>query len=227
MFAKKKLEMFEDQYGLHFSFRWLNAGTYAIFFFALIWNAFIAFWIFGAMSSGAPAFVLLFTTLHVLAGISMIYKVISDFFNRTNIDLIGDQLTIKHGPIPWFKGNKEVNVNDIEQFYVKEIQKQHDGKTTYNYGVWGIMRDGTRLDLTKGVMMESDYALVVEEKLEQYLDIKDRPVKGAYGNTKTKQSNYLDEIEEDLEKPLDLDELKDRPKPEREYRDNWSDEDFV
>ena len=224
MFAKRKLEMFEDQYGLHFSFSWMSTATYFLAFFALFWDAFLIFWYASAFATGAPMISFLFPILHLLAGIAITYTVVTNFFNKTKIDLIGDQLTIKHGPIPWFKGDKEVNINDIEQFYVKEIKKQTQNGSIYNYGVWGIMRDGSRLDLTKGVNMKSDYALVVEQKLEKYLGIVDRPVKGAFGNH---QQISFGHEEDESESKLDLDELKNRPQPEKKYRDNWNEEDFV
>ncbi len=223
MFSKKKLEMFEDQYGLHFSFSWMTTATYFLAFFAVFWNSFLLFWYGSAFATGAPMLFFLFPLLHVLAGIAITYFAITNFFNKTKIDLIGDQLTIKHGPIPWFKGDQEVNINDIQQFYVKEISKKNDDTVSFNYGVWAMMRNGTRLDLTKGVNMESDYALIVEQKLENYLGIQDQPVKGAYGNVKYHPINHVDEIDA----PLDLDDFKNRAEPEIEKRKNWDDEQFV
>ena len=168
----------------------------------------------------------------MIAGIGITYTVLTSFFNKTTIDLIDDELMIKHGPIPWFRGNQDVNINEIEQFYVREIRKNGQNSGSINYGVWAIMMDGSRLDLTKGVTMEADYALVVEEKLETYLEIEDRPVKGAFGNVgNRKEARKIKKMRKQQkrssEKPLDLDELKNRPKPEKEKRENWTDEDFV
>ena len=216
--------MFEDQYGLHFSFSWMTTATYFLAFFAVFWNAFLLFWYGAAFATGAPLLFFLFPILHLLAGIAITYSVVTNFFNKTKIDLIGDQLTIKHGPIPWFKGDQEVNVNDIEQFYVKELKKNNKNGTSFNYGVWGIMRNGNRIDLTKGVTMDSDYALMVEQKLENYLGIQDKQVKGAFGNVKN--SEALNEFD-NTEPTLDLDDFKNRPEPEIEKRPNWKDEDFV
>ena len=235
---QKKLEMFEDQYGLHFSFGWMNAFSYFLALFTLLWDGFLFFWYLDAFTSGAPMESFLIPVVHLIAGVFLTYTVLTSFFNKTSIDLIDDELIIKHGPIPWFRGDQKVNINDIQQFYVKEIRKDGQNSSSYNYGVWGIMNDGARLDLTKGVTMTSDYALVVEEKLEAYLEIEDHPVKGAYGNTgdprirkaarKAKKStNRRKKRKEKTEKPLDLDELKNRPKPEIEERKNWDDEDFV
>ena len=145
----------------------------------------------------------------------------TNLINKTKIDLIGDQLSIKHGPIPWFKGDKTVSINDIQQFYVKELKDKN--RKTYNYGVWAVLNDGSRLDLTKGVNMTSDYALVVEQKLEKYLDIKDQRVKGAYGNVKPR-INIKEIVIEDT---LDLEDLKNKPDPEIDYRENWNNEDLV
>ena len=224
--TNKNMEMFEDQYGLHFSFSWMNRAAYFMAFFALFWNSFLVFWYLSAFAGGAPLETFLFPILHVIAGIGITYTVLTSFFNKTTIDLIDDELMIKHGPIPWFRGNQDVNINEIEQFYVREIRSQNNNSTTYNYGVWAIMMDGSRLDLTNGVTMTADYALVVEEKLETYLDIEDVPVKGAFGNVGNRKA-IRKRKKKGREKPLDLDELKNRPTPEKQKRENWTDEDFV
>ena len=57
--------------------------------------------------------------------------------------------------------------------------------------------------------MDSDHALEVEQKLEEYLDIRDQPVKGAFGNVRNNE-----------EKSLDLKDLNNNPNPEKVYRDN-------
>ena len=65
---------------------------------------------------------------------------------------------------------------------------------------------------------------LVEQKLENYLGIEDRQVKGAYGNTNKKES--MNEFE-DTESKLDLIDLKYRPAPEIEKRDNWIEDEFI
>ena len=231
MDSQKKLEMFEDQYGLHFSFRWKSANAYVMLFAGFATAAPTILFMLNKFASNAPPIVFLVCIFQFLIGCLIFYSALTNLFNETKIDLINDQLTIKHGPIPYFRGDQTVNVNNIKQFYVKELKKSSKNGTTFNYGVWGILKDGSRLDLTKGVNMDSDYALEVEEKLEKYLGIQDEPVKGAYGNVEKRKVEKATKKktgkQNKAEEPLDLDELKNRPKPEIEKRNNWKDEDFV
>jgi len=124
-----KLDVIEDKYGLSIQFSWFKPATYFIIFFCIAWNSFLFFWYTNLI--GAPWIAYLFPIGHVAVGISLIYYTLCLLFNKTYIDVDDKHLWIHHAPIPWWRGNADISVDEIDQIFVKE--KRHEGKDSVSY----------------------------------------------------------------------------------------------
>jgi hypothetical protein len=156
--------------------RWFTWAAIFMVIFCVVWDGFLVAWYVVGMAAGAPLIMLLFPILHVAAGVFITYLTISLFVNRTVIRVAGGELTIRHGPLPWF-GNHTLFGGDLEQLYCEE--KMHRGKnsTSTTYSVGAILRGGEKKELLSG-LETPDQALYIEQQLERKLGIEDRPVSG-------------------------------------------------
>jgi hypothetical protein len=85
----------------------------------------------GASSGQGPAWLMaVFPVCHVAAGVGLTYYTFCGYLNRTTIDLSYDQLTIRHGPLPWL-GNHTLNPLDIASIDLSEGMRS-DSETSYN-----------------------------------------------------------------------------------------------
>lgn len=161
---------------LNITRRWFSWKYVAMAVFALFWNGFMIVW--HAISlSGGVWFMSLFGLIHTGVGLWLIYYVLGGFLNSTRISIGLGGLQIRHGPIP-FPGNKSVDVANIEQLYCKD--RLHRGKNSqyYTYEVHLITKSGEHDKLLTGLDKE-EHALYVEQEIERFLGIKNRPVQGA------------------------------------------------
>lgn len=71
--------------------------------FAVVWDSFLFFWYFSALSKGGtPWLMIVFPLGHVAVGIGVTYFVISSIVNRTDIEISGQRVTVRTHPLPWF-----------------------------------------------------------------------------------------------------------------------------
>ncbi len=179
--SKDRLEI--EEYSDYFSvkFSWFTPMTYFILFFTIIWNAFLFFWYSMAIGMGAPLMMVIFPLIHVAVGFFLLHKTLTGFFNKTNLVIDSDLLTVRHGPIPVWKKDFDIPVGSIEQLYVKQNVHKNDNSTSFTYELMAKMYSGiTRPVLNVGVL-EVEEVRSIEAYIEKYLGIIDHPVKGEYG----------------------------------------------
>ncbi len=108
-----------------------------------------------------------FSFLFLCLGLFSIYAVFAYWFNKTHIYVSQNTIQIKIAPLPWL-GNKRLDAKQIKQLFVKTIRK---GKAI-NYHIMGITKDGVKFNLLKNFRNQR-HALLIEKKIEEYLDIVD------------------------------------------------------
>lgn len=160
---------------LEISRRWYSHGLWFLAFFCVFWNGFMVVWHWLALSQGAW-FMSVFGLLHTAVGIGILYVTLAGFLNTTVIRVRYGELSIQSGPIP-FPGNTTLRADEIEQLYAKERRAHSNNGDSYRYEVHAVKRDGHQQLLLKG-LNEVEQALFIEQQLEQFLGIKDRPVPG-------------------------------------------------
>ncbi|HLQ46343.1 MAG TPA: hypothetical protein VK137_16485, partial [Planctomycetaceae bacterium] len=87
---------------------------------------------------------------------------------------------VRHGPVPW-KGNLDLATDGIEQIYCQRKinrSRSDDGdiSTSTRFEVHAVA-GAQKVKLLSG-LQEADHALFVEQRLERFLGIEDRPVPG-------------------------------------------------
>jgi len=158
--------------------KWLSPATYFFLFFALFWNGFLVVWNVIAFSSG-QYFMALFSLIHGAVGLSLGYKVVADFANKTRIQVTFGTLKVNHGPLPW-PGNAEIASAEIVQFFVRRtVSRSSKGGSSSSYAVMWMDQNQKSHHLIKG-LTSPDQALYIEQELETYLGIRDRRVEGDF-----------------------------------------------
>lgn len=176
----KKLKFYEDEDVMAIEFKWYTPVAFFFLFFTVIWNTFLFFWYTLAFAGGAPLVFILFPMLHVAVGLFLIYFTACQFINKTNIEIDDEYLTIRHSPIPWWRGDIEIPTRNINQLYVKEEVSQGKNGTTYTYSLRAKLNDNSDKEVLSLPGIDNTQMLEFEEELERFIGITDRPVKGEY-----------------------------------------------
>lgn len=122
------------------------------------------------------------------------YSVVQQFLNRTVIDVSPDRVTVYQGPLPrWY--STTIATSNVEQFFSEMHSVRRGGggaRAVRGSRTWiyfqarlkerrgGIPVDKVLFYGVVGQELDPGQALFVEEQIESYLGIKDRPV-GATG----------------------------------------------
>jgi hypothetical protein len=172
----KRIEIFDSGDGLRIQYHWFSPKYIFMIIFTVFWNGFMLVWHGIALSSGAW-FMSLFGLLHTAVGLGLGYSTLAGFLNTTTIWVGLDFLEIRHHPLPW-PGSKRLLAEEIEQIYCKEnVSQSRNGGASYSYEVYAILRNAAKEKLLGG-LNEVEQALYIEQELERYMRIQDRPVRG-------------------------------------------------
>jgi hypothetical protein len=154
---------------------WRRPVAYVLLVAALIWNAFVVFWIALAGNSDVPGWFFLFPLLHGSAGILLLYSAIAMLVNKTQIYLDRNVVRVTHGPIPW-AGNLEIAATEIDQLYCKEkVHHGKHGRVHHTYAIHLAAKSGPPRKLL-GTHLTREEALFLEQAMEKALEIKDREI---------------------------------------------------
>ena len=156
--------------------RWFSWKYLALLAFCVFWDGFLAFWYANAFKTNGPLAMKLFPVLHEAVGLGLTYITIAGFLNRTKITLNTAEMRIRHYPMPW-PGNRILPRQELEQLFCEEKLNSGRNGVSYSYSLSAVMSGGKKLKLISGLDKPED-ALFLEQKLEGYLGITDRPVAG-------------------------------------------------
>ncbi|KFE66693.1 hypothetical protein [Hyalangium minutum] len=167
----------EDSDGMtRIRWRWFTPSHLFMLVFCIFWNGFLVVWYGISFTVGAPLIMKLFPLLHVAVGLGLSYSTLTGLVNRTVIEVSRNQLTIRHGPLPW-RGNRSEPGRQFTQLYGEEIFRTNKGHTTFTYDLIALDREGRKVKLLSG-LTEKDQVLYLEQTLERRLGIEDAPVDG-------------------------------------------------
>lgn len=166
---------------LTIQWRWFTLKIVLATIFALFWNG-MMFSLVGSMITDIPergleaVFPFIFFP-HIWVGFYLIYYVLAGYINQTRMIVDGQTIRIQHGPLPWI-GNKTLDSSDVVQLYTK----QHRGRNNWGgtYQLHAVADSDKHEKLLSG-LEDSEHALFVEQEVERFLGIEDRPVRGEYG----------------------------------------------
>jgi hypothetical protein len=156
--------------------RWFSPGIIFLAVFCLCWDSFLVFWYTMAVKPGAPFMLKVFPILHVVVGVALTYTALAGFLNRTVIEATSEFLSVRHGPVPW-PGKRTLPVEALDQLYCQEDSSSTSDGVRYSYRVNALMKGAKKVPLVTR-LADRDQALFIEQELERWLHIKDRPVGG-------------------------------------------------
>jgi len=180
IFQPEGIEMFRLRSELNIDFKWQNAKSMNWFMvlFTILWNAMILPAAVAAILSG-QFMAVLFMGAHIAVGVGLAFNLLSNLVNRTYITVDGYNLSIDHRPLKNpFKPSEEIPVQNIDQIYVRRhVVGTTNGRSSYGHSVMAVLKNGRQLKLIEA-MKNPDKALYIEQEIEYFLNIEDRPVQG-------------------------------------------------
>ena len=166
--------------GLSITRKWFGLKFILLTLFVVIWDAFLINWYAMALSSSFQSafdvMFIVFPLLHVALGMGLSYYVLAGYLNKTMIDVDFNSITIRHGPIP-FWGNQKVPSKTITQLYCKREDYFGSYRSFGTFAVHAITSERRNIKLLAG-LDSSEQALFIEQEIEKFLSIEDKPVKG-------------------------------------------------
>ena len=172
----QRLEISHSTFELDITYRWFSPVAFFLVFFCIFWDGFLIFWYsMGSMVEGMTLIFFLFPLIHVAVGIGLTYYTICLFFNRTYINVSQRTLSVRHAPLPWPRGNKEIPVADIQQLYVEE---KTGNKGSKYHILRTLLKNGEKLTLLGNINAPAESLLELERVVEDYIGIVDAPVIG-------------------------------------------------
>ena len=162
---------------LRFTIPWHKTRRWGFFLlFTILWNAILSPFVIIAVSTGSWQ-ILLFTSVHIIVGVSFLIYTLGLLLNKTSIIVTSQGIDIKNAPIPIpFNPNRFMAVRDIEQLFVEEyVPSRTNGRPDYTYAVTALTKSAERHRLVGG-FSQPGYALYLEQEIELFLGIKNRAV---------------------------------------------------
>ena len=148
-------------------------------FFTVIWNGILAVMVAGALAAGSFESIT-FMSLHLLVGMGLIYYLSTIYLNYTDIIVNRSYIEISHRPLKNpFVRSKRIEIDELDQLHVsKYVASTTNGNPNYAYALYATLKtNGKKIQLIKGMNRETQ--LYLEQEIERYLKIKDRPVQNA------------------------------------------------
>jgi len=180
VFQPEGIEMLRLRNELDIDFKWRNAKSVSVpfIFFAVLWNVMLLPFVGVAIMSGQLAF-LLGVSVHLFVGLGFLYHILTVLINTTYISIDEYDLIVEHRPLKHIANrDKNIECRDIDQIYVKKYVTGRTNDVIHHaHKVVVILNNGDELDLIAGIR-NKEKALYLEQEIELFLKIKDRPVEG-------------------------------------------------
>ncbi len=157
---------------------------------AFLWNIVLLPIVLFLTYNGQFFFLFLFAG-HLATGLMLVVQLLATFLNKTHIEVRPSGIQVIHKPIKSvLNKNKDIRAADIDQLYVSRYtEKPHDRikNGVQAYALSLVLKNGKTIELIRGMNRETQ--LYIEQEIEAYLRIKDRPIKGEIDrNEEAKQS---------------------------------------
>jgi hypothetical protein len=155
-------------------YSWRSIVLLFLVIWCFMWDGAMLVVLGGALAQGQGE-ALLFSSMHIAAGLAMTYYTLAVALNHTEIRLQGGELRVSHGPLPWW-GERTLSRKAIEQVYVIEDRGSKGSRT---YSVHARLSPGHPVRLVHG-LASAGRARFLEGWLEKKLEITDVPVSGEH-----------------------------------------------
>lgn len=171
-----RLPSFTEMHIRHVSSKPLADKGFLIFF-TLMWNVMLIPFIYNIIQSG-ELFPLAFISLHLFAGVSMLWNLLGTLFNQTSVEVSERALIVRTTPfvLP-SKREVEIPASDLSQLYVSRSKTKKKGPNSASgLSLYALTESGKKHLLLSGLDRRTLH--FIEHEVERYLDIEDRVVRG-------------------------------------------------
>ncbi|CAM2067636.1 hypothetical protein SCOR_19800 [Sulfidibacter corallicola] len=168
------MDIRRSESGLSLTRRWYLPRHWLLMLLALVWNGFFLLWL--ARTPGFDPLLRLMAGVNLGFGFILFYGALVFLVNRTSIEVDSGRLRLRHGPFPWRRG-LSVEIAQIDQLYCSERLVRRRGRAFPVYQVNIFLNNGERRLLLREIY-DVNQALYVENQIERFLGIQDRPILG-------------------------------------------------
>jgi hypothetical protein len=178
----KSISMAESDSELRITRKWYTPMAFFMIAIALAWNAVMVVWLISAIKSGTWGMFAM-GSIHGCVGLFLIYFTVALFVNKTEIKVDSRSLSVKHGPLPW-RGDATLPADMVHQIWCKmKVERgKNSSHNTMSYELHANSKHGKSKKLLSH-LQKPEEALFLEQQLEAYMRIEDRPVAGAFTGT--------------------------------------------
>jgi hypothetical protein len=169
------IEVLDIGEALQITRKWFGWHAIPLVIFCLFWNGFMIAWHTIAIREG-QYIMNLFGLIHTAVGVGVGYYCLATFLNTTIIRVGAGMMQVMHQPLPWL-GAKDLQAAEMDQIWSKEQVHRNKNGVNYSYQVHARMKDGRDETIVKG-LPNADQAFFIEQKIETFLGIRDRAVRG-------------------------------------------------
>lgn len=155
-------------------YNWRGIVLVFLFFWCAIWDSVTFSFVATGLAEGDMSF-LMSISVHFFAGLVVTYVTLALALNSTTIRAEGGEISVSHGPLPWF-GGRTLSSAEIQQIYVTEVRGSKGGRT---YSVHARVAPGHEVKLVSG-LSSAGRARFIEDWIEKKLGILDAPVSGEH-----------------------------------------------
>ncbi|NME69164.1 hypothetical protein [Flammeovirga aprica] len=171
-----KLKITKNKNTFTASYRWFKLYALFLAFFTITWDSFIfAFYYLGLFSNlniVEKLVIMIFPIFHVLLGIVLTYFTLTLLFNKTELKIENNRLTVRSKPIFTLKRRVSIDINDIDYFFFQKLL----GK---GVALYVMTKKGKKKKIFTGsVMNDRNVAENLKLELEDYLNIERCLMKG-------------------------------------------------
>lgn len=165
---------------IEYNWKQTSKGLGFFIFFALFWNGILSIFVVMALLTGEYQ-ILLFTSIHLLVGIGLIYYILSVLLNKTYILVSRREIQVEHRPLRLpFYANRNISAMDLDQLFIsKYVSSKTNGRPNYAFSVIARLRTGSEVTLIKG-LRQPEQATYIEQQIEKFLNIEDRAMEGEF-----------------------------------------------
>ena len=157
---------------LEFIYKPKGNFTGPLLFFTLFWNAIVGLFVLLAFANGEFSS-LLFLSVHIFIGISLIMKTFGDVINKTYVTIDKDYLNIEKKPLQLFR-RKAILTKDIKQLFVKKYTNGSvNDKPIYSYGLYVLLKSKKEKRILSN-FASPEHAQFIEQEIEIFLGISDK-----------------------------------------------------
>jgi len=164
-----------DGNSCHLERRWFSRTTVGLAVFCVFWDGFLILWYLIAVFSKSGKEMFLGPIAHVFIGIILTYITLAGFVNRTVISFDRQNLTVRHRPLPWW-GNRTIPMREIDQIFTRKSNVKVNNAPTYD--LCYIQSGAKKPKKLLSGLDSPDTARFIEQQVENWLNITDRPVPG-------------------------------------------------